>query len=156
MTDEKKKVFWPILEIFIIGILALGFSTYASCNFWVVRDNTSDSSVFSYVARVILNGGMPYRDAFDHKGPLIYLINVVGLLISDWKGIWVIEVVTLFSTFFIMYRIARLFVSRIWSLLILLTSSCLLGTFYKGGNLTEEYAMPFIAAGIYIFTPIVK
>ena len=151
MTDEKKKVFWPILEIFIIGILALGFSTYASCNFWVVRDNTSDSSVFSYVARVILNGGMPYRDAFDHKGPLIYLINVVGLLISDWKGIWVIEVVTLFSTFFIMYRIARLFVSRIWSLLILLTSSCLLGTFYKGGNLTEEYAMPFIAAGIYIF-----
>ena len=33
-----------------------------------------DSAVYSYVAETWLDGGLPYRDAWDHKPPFIYLI----------------------------------------------------------------------------------
>ena len=37
-------------------------------------------SIFMYVAQGILEGEVPYLDRWDHKGPLLYLINAVGLL----------------------------------------------------------------------------
>ena len=49
-----------------------------------------DQSVFIYVAEGLLDGDIPYRDRWDHKGPLIYLLNVVGLLIAGIPGIWLV------------------------------------------------------------------
>ena len=33
----------------------------------------TDSSVFRTVAMVMQQGGMPYLDSFDHKGPLLFV-----------------------------------------------------------------------------------
>ena len=33
-----------------------------------------DQAVFSWVSDAIIRGGMPYRDAWDHKGPLVYYL----------------------------------------------------------------------------------
>ena len=33
-----------------------------------------DSAVYSYAAERWLEGGLPYRDAWDHKAPFLYLI----------------------------------------------------------------------------------
>jgi hypothetical protein len=35
-----------------------------------------DSAIFLYIGRAILNGQVPYVDIWDHKGPLLYYINV--------------------------------------------------------------------------------
>ena len=37
-----------------------------------------DSSVFRYIGTIMHDGCVPYRDSFDHKGPLIFLINYLG------------------------------------------------------------------------------
>ena len=41
--------------------------------------NTSsgDSAIFSYVGLRWCEGFVPYRDYFDHKGPMIFLINML-------------------------------------------------------------------------------
>ena len=52
-----------------------------------VRTPGFDSSVYLYVAEGLLEGELPYRDRWDHKPPLIFLINVVGLLLADVWGI---------------------------------------------------------------------
>lgn len=114
-----------------------------------------DSSVFTYVAKVIVAGGMPYRDTFDHKGPLIYLIDALGLLINEQIGIWIVEVITLFIIFLYTYKIASLL--RCGSLL-----SCFVVTvgvvvfpyYFQGGNLTEEYSCAFIIISLYYFLKI--
>ncbi|HUB60918.1 MAG TPA: hypothetical protein VL978_09460 [Puia sp.] len=49
-----------------------------------------DKEVFRYGGRVILGGGIPYRDFFDHKPPLIYFLNFFGLLFGNW-GLWLID-----------------------------------------------------------------
>jgi len=50
-----------------------------------------------------------------------------------------------------MYKIARMSCGMLASIITVLTSSSLLFVYYEGGNLSEEYAMPCIAIGIYYF-----
>ena len=136
-----------------ILFLAFVFSFQCSNNLFHIGNDFTDSSVFKYVARVIENGGMPYRDTFDHKGPLIYILNLVGLKFGECRGIWGVEFATLFLTFAAMYKIAYLkSKSKILSFMALLFAGSALFKYFEGGNYTEEYAMPFIAVSIYFFT----
>ena len=111
----------------------------------------TDSSVFKTIALMMERGHMPYRDSFDHKGPLLYILNFVGNQISYYTGIWLIEFIFLLITFYTMYRIARLFCNMWQSLFTLFVALIPLFTYFEGGNLTEEYAMAFIAVSTIIF-----
>src|SRR5688572_5278945 len=58
-----------------------------------------DQGVYLYIGEQILDGKIPYQDVWDHKGPLIYYINVLGLLIEDSViGIWILEIIFLSCT----------------------------------------------------------
>jgi 4-amino-4-deoxy-L-arabinose transferase-like glycosyltransferase len=39
-----------------------------------------DEGIFGYIGQVILDGGLPYRDVFDHKPPVVYYLNALALL----------------------------------------------------------------------------
>ena len=111
-----------------------------------------DSAVFVYVAKVILSGGMPYRDTFDHKGPLIYLFDALGLLIDNRVGIWIVEFTVIFITFLFAYKIARfLKCSQLLSCVVITIGFFVLLYYFQGGNLTEEYASVFITVSLYYF-----
>lgn len=111
----------------------------------------TDSSVFRYVAQVMQNGGVPYRDAFDHKGPLLFFINYWGAKISFEHGVWFLEFAFLFFTMIAAYKLARLFLSHRMALLPIAFVYVLMKYYFEGGNLTEEYALLFISLSIYIF-----
>lgn len=152
VEKPRKEAYTTPLVIVGVLLLAFIFSFQCSNNLFYTGPTLSDSSVFKYVARVIMDGGMPYKDTFDHKGPLIYLLNVLGIHIAYWRGSWVIEFFTLSATFLTMYKIARFKCRRITAFLLLVFASSSLFKYFEGGNLTEEYAMPFIAISIFIFT----
>ena len=110
-----------------------------------------DSSVFKTVGFYMQNGYMPYRDIFDHKGPLIYIYNYLGNMISYWRGIWLIELLSLCITFYFLFRIAHIFCGKILSVSIVVAVASSLFSYFKHGNYTEEYALPFITISLYIF-----
>ena len=56
-----------------------------------------------------------------------------------------------YAAFFFMYRTARLICDRLSSVISMSVSALLLSVYFEGGNLTEEYAMLFIACSLYIF-----
>lgn len=141
-----------ILAIAFLLLAALAFSMQCHITLFQLNDGSAvDSWVFRYVGNVMLQGGMPYRDTFDHKGPLLYLIQYAGMRISYWHGVALIELLCLFITFLLFYRVARRFCGRITSLLVVLLCSSFLQNYFEGGNLTEEYSLPFISAAILIF-----
>lgn len=58
-----------------------------------------DKDVYRYVGQVILKGGVPYRDVFDHKPPLIFFLNYAALLLGGNWGLWLIDTcLVLFAT----------------------------------------------------------
>lgn len=148
---KKNNIIKKIIPIILILIIAFLFTMNCSNTLWYKGADLVDSSVFKYIGRLILEGGMPYRDVFDHKGPLIYIINALGIMISTYRGIYVIEFINIFLTFFFIFKIANLKCNEFKSIIVLLITSSLLFTFFQGGNLTEEYALPFISVSLYIF-----
>ena len=104
-TTKWKSFLSACLVIFsVVTILFL-----PSNNPFNIGNTYTDSSVFTYVGRVMQQGGMPYLDTFDHKGPLLYLIEVLGLTIHREIGIWILEVLSLTIGLIYAYRCARLY-----------------------------------------------
>ena len=46
-----------------------------------------DEGVVLYTGRKILDGGSPYVDSWDHKGPILYFFNAFGLWLSS-NALW--------------------------------------------------------------------
>ncbi|MCR4689328.1 MAG: glycosyltransferase family 39 protein [Saccharofermentans sp.] len=109
-----------------------------------------DSSVFVYVAKVMDQGGLPYKDAFDHKGPLLYFINLAGWKIG-YNGIWYVEFLFMLLSSLGIYKTARLFAGKASSVITVLIVLGGMSRFFEGGNFTEEYALPLQIFALYIF-----
>lgn len=116
----------------------------------------TDSSVFRTVALMMERGYIPYKDSFDHKGPLLFILNYLGNRISATSGIWVIEYIFLMAAVSAMYRIARLFCNLWQSVFFVVVSMILLIPYFEKGNFSEEYAMTFIAISLFVFVDYFK
>ena len=111
-----------------------------------------DSSVFRYVATGLLEGERPYLDSWDHKPPLIFLVNAVGLLISDVWGIWVVQAVFLVGACLAAGRLVKpVFgtVAALFAATVLLVYSARLSQ--GGGNHAEPYALVLQFAALALF-----
>lgn len=148
MQKEHNKE-WIYLLLLSMAAIVVSFSCHS---FGLLNELPErDSSVFQYIADEMIKGKMPYLDTFDHKGPLIYLFNVAGKLLSDTYGLWFIELLALAATLFLCYFIARLCAGSFASMTAGLLCALSLCPFLQSGNLVEEYAMPFIAYSIYVY-----
>lgn len=110
-----------------------------------------DSSVFKTIGYYMNNGLLPYKDIFDHKGPILYILNYLGYIISPNRGIWVIEFVFMFISTCFIYKISRLKCDKKISIFITIIILSLLCLYFEQGNLCEEYALPLELISLYIF-----
>ncbi len=112
-----------------------------------------DSSVFIYVAEGILYGKVPYLDRWDHKPPLIYAINLAGLLVSGghiW-GVWLLEGLFLLGSVWIAFVVLR---ENFGIAAAAISIPVFLHYFIElneGGNFTEQYALLFQFFALYLF-----
>jgi hypothetical protein len=111
----------------------------------ILQPLNRDSGVFAYTGRVILQGGLPYVDSWDHKGPLIYLLDTAGLAITsnNLAGIYLLEGCILAISLYISYRLWTGIISNLWAGIVALGFVLTYFSFYRGGNLTETWLLPF-------------
>ncbi|HSL31317.1 MAG TPA: glycosyltransferase family 39 protein [Anaerolineales bacterium] len=112
-----------------------------------------DSGVFLYMGWRLLNGDIPYRDVWDHKPPLIYFVDALGLTLTPdslW-GVWILQFISILLTLLLIYRLLDQELGTFAALAgsILLSSGFL--TILERGNVTEEYALAFQALCFWLF-----
>ena len=159
VTVGSKSRRWTI-SILVLTVLFVGMTHYTSTsplrNIIQHRpllncDNNPTRpgpSVFLYMGRLVLSGGMPYRDAFDHKGPLLYLLNASGLIIHGVFGVWLLELVFLAVSTVFTYKTARLFSSSGAALLTTVVS-VFWYTALCDNNYCETWTIPFLLISLY-------
>ena len=83
----------------LIGVTSLFFTTLV----WLSMVTSvkkgipfSDASIFEYFGYAMNRGELMYANLFDHKGPVIFIVNYLGYLISGSLGI---KFLYLFCTF---------------------------------------------------------
>ncbi len=134
------------LSFFVFaGTVILSFFTQSAS---LLYDGAiSDYNCFVFIARAWRDGALPYAEFVDNKGPLLYLIDRMGLWLAPGKmGIWVLELVFFVLTFELLWRVGRS-LGATWRINALAASvSLVLYAYYLvEGNTTEEWSMPFVA-----------
>ena len=112
-----------------------------------------DSGVFLYVAWRWLSGDIPYRDVWDHKPPLIYVVDALGLSLTPdslW-GVWLLQFAFIFLTLFFIYKVLDGEFGTFAALAGSLAFTSGLLTVLEQGNVTEQYALVFQALCLRLF-----
>ena len=111
-----------------------------------------DSSMFKAMGSFMADGLTPYKDFFDHKGPVIIFIEWLGYGLTK-SNYTLLLLQTIFLTFALygVYKIARLFLSNKKSILLAIVTLPVCSFFMSGqaGNTVEEWILPFIVWSSY-------
>ena len=154
------------LMLLIYSIAVKFFTTIYSMQFnqYVIH---GDGGCFVAIGREILKGKVLYKDIFDHKTPYIYLINGLASLVNYNIGLFIVEVVVLFTILYFMYKILLLVLQnqKMKNDIALTKNQCyivaLIGIFIMGIILndfditggyyrTEPYVVLFVVPAVYL------
>ncbi len=112
----------------------------------------SDYSVYQYVARVMSEGGMPYRDTFDHKGPAFYLVNELGYWLHPEYGMWIIDFLLMLGTVVYAYKISNTVLNKKMSFfVVVVVLSGISAWGYWIGNTPESFILFFLMMTMHFF-----
>ena len=69
-----------------------------------------DANCLLTVGRVMKRGGVLYRDIYEQKGPLLYLIHALAACLSDTSfwGVYIMEALAMTVALYAAYRLMRL------------------------------------------------
>lgn len=147
-----KKTRCPALALCALtAVLALAVASTSSpmyaTNFW------TDTNIYFTIGRGMTRGLMPYRDLFDHKGPLLYMLYALGAAVSDtsFAGVFLMETVSLFLTLLAAWRVASLDGENVLSLAAIpltamVTVTC---TAFNQGGSAEEFCLPALCWALW-------
>lgn len=132
----------PALVLAFLGVLTL--LVLAPASPLIQKLPSWDSGIFLYTGWRLTQGDVLYLDVWDHKPPLVFVINAVGVMLgsgSRW-GVWAIEFVSMLGAALLAFNLIRrafgilpaVYASVAWMVNAFVTMD--------GGNYTTEYGLP--------------
>ena len=139
-----------IVLLSILSIIFIYFFSNSTSPF-IPGYYSFDSAIFQVIGKSWERGIIPYSQCFDHKGPIIFLINALGYKLGMGReGVAVIQCLFMIPTFILIYKLSGLFLNEKLSMITTVLSFIVLKITYDCGNLTEEYSLLFIMASLYV------
>lgn len=148
----KSEHYKSVLLMMVFSIMAVTYVVLLSTSTSPLYDISGwgDSVIFQTVGKYWAEGVLPYSGLFDHKGPAIFWIDMFGYsLAGNRYGILLCQFIGLIVTEIFTYKLLRRALNRKNALFITGLTLVALMYNYDGGNMTEEYALPFVTVSIY-------
>lgn len=144
VIQRKKGIWIPVTAILYL----LFFSAYSSPLFPKFMD--WDSAIFMMVGKGINEGKRLYLDIFDHKGPILFWIEALGMRFGR-NGIFLLQCIFMTVDIWLMVKIARYFCRGKKVYAAVAAAMVWLAYPLANGNLSEEYSLPFILGSFCLF-----
>ena len=150
LKKNRLLLVWSMLLSAIFIGLASKSSPLYPLNDWV------DVNYFFSMGRFIVDGMVPYRDLYEHKGPVLYFVFAIIALFSQesYVGVYLLEVVTYGLFLFYSGLIAQLYLdkTRIIYLLIAIIAALLpMSWSFTHGGSVEQHCLFMLAYALYSF-----
>lgn len=154
---QKEKIFFALF-CFVFSFLMLYICTASSPRYAINPWN--DSNAFFTMGKAMANGLTMYKDIFEQKGPLLYLIHCIGYWISNtsFTGVYILESISFAITLFFVYKITSLYLKPTASFIIIPVFSLISlnsTTFYYGDS-AEEFILPMLMISLYYLLTYLK
>ena len=151
---EKGMKNWKIILVCLV-ISFLFLLICSNNSFLYAFNDNQDVNWYITMGNGLLDGKMPYRDLFEQKGPLVYLVfSILCLFSNAYRAVFFLEVICFSLFLFFVYKIIIKFISSKFSMLSLILVAFLVLTspyFYVGGGAVEEYCLPIFAYMLLCF-----
>lgn len=97
---------WLHTRLILLAILTLTFALHLLV---IAEPFGRDQGIFAYIGQTILRGGVPYRDAFDHKTPALYVVYAVAFALfgPGMSSVHVLEGFAVTLGAFLLFLIGR-------------------------------------------------
>lgn len=138
-----------------IAVITLYFVVDYTSPLYPPTYSLQDSSIFRLVGKVWAEGGLPYVDIWDHKGPLIFFTNMLGAKLGDpIQGVFYVDLAIMLVTAWLLWRVVAVSMSDSSVPIRLLSfwfSLAVLATMLFGvWDLSETVCFPFLAASLWL------
>lgn len=147
----KNKNIFLLIFCFVISFVLLMIVSRSS--FLYSFNNWNDANAFFTMGKSLMNGKVIYKELFEQKGPLLYLIYGIGYLISNktFLGVFILEVIssTIFS--YIICKIINLYLDKkyIYFILPIFLMILYASRAFSYGGSCEEFCLPFLGYSLY-------
>lgn len=150
MTNDKLNL---RNALFFLAFAILCMTLFSASSFLYPLNPWDDANVYMTIGKSMLSGKLLYKDIFDHKGPILFLLHELAAMISyrSFLGIYLAEVACYWGFLWYSYRITRLF-SDSW---INKPLTCLIGLgvvttdFFFYGDSVEELSLPILSYTLF-------
>ena len=141
------------LFFLLVAFVILSFTSKNS--FFYKFNNWVDVNAFFTVGKGMMNGVVPYKDIFEQKGPILYLIYGIGYLFShnSLHGAFILEVISFTVFLYFIHKTISMYFDKKYSFILIPILACIVTTcfaFTHGGS-CEEFCLPFMAISLYYF-----
>ncbi|MBP3728668.1 MAG: hypothetical protein J6H18_00180 [Lachnospiraceae bacterium] len=139
---------------FVLSLLFLLVGSKSS-PLYPMNDNV-DLNVYMTVGREMLAGRVPYRDLFEQKGPLLFMLHAFLALFfrSSYFGVYLLEVLCFALFLYYSGKICALYVkNRLFPYLVMLFLGIafpLAPSFMNTGSMEEIYLFAFVMPGYFV------
>lgn len=150
------KVNKTLLTFFFSFLFAfITLSIVSKNSYFYVFNDWVDANCFFTVGKSMIKGIVPYKQLFEQKGPLLYLMFGIGSLITpkSFHGVFLLEVLSLSIFNYYIIKILKEFLNnKHYYLTTFILNAIIVSRIYfvQGGS-AEEFAFPFIAISLYSF-----
>jgi hypothetical protein len=130
---DRFDFFWEFIALFSAAFIYIPII--------LANPLSRDSGVFAYGGQILLRGGNPYVDFWDHKGPLIYAFNSVGLfLFGSTRGVYIFEFLFYLTFILLSAKILKKYMRKNLFYFSLLISNITYLLIIQGANFSETWS----------------
>ena len=161
-NKSQRTIIYTSLVIFVA--LLMFFCTKSSPLY--VMNDWPDANAYFTMGKGMINGAVPYKDLFDHKGPFLYFLYAIGYLIDNtgFLGIFIIQIISMSLVVIFSFKIAELYTksSKSAAVIALLVPIMMLASkvyTYNtdfGGGSPDEFIAPMIVMSLYFAIKLFK
>ena len=153
--NETKKINYLLTYAFCLLISSLFFLLFSYNSPVYNFNNDVDYHWYMTLGNGLIRGKLPYRDIFDHKGPIVYFISAFCCLFpKPGIAMLIFEIIVTSFFFFITFIMCKKILNTFYSL----AAIPLLGfsiftswTRFGHGAIVEEYCLPLLAFFLLIW-----
>ncbi len=132
---------------FLAVLISIGAACLIPNAMLTGRGPADDRDVFAYIGWLMHRGFVPYRDVWDHKGPLLYAVNWLGWALTPHTtvGIGILQLTVYAVSFWLLARIAARLAGDGVFVVVAFAAIAFLAQTGEGGNMAETWAVLPIA-----------